>query len=71
MDGRALLVSIVALIFLPLTFITGLLGMNVPIPAQGSHAAFWIVLGGCALVTLLGIGWFVRRRWIGRDVSVE
>ncbi len=41
-DQRALYISIVAFIFLPLTFITGLLGMNVEgIPYAHSPLSFW------------------------------
>ena len=66
-DHRALYISIVAFIFLPLTFITGLLGMNVEgIPyAQHPHA-FWGVVAFCVLV---GAGvwiWFYWRHWINR-----
>lgn len=68
MDGRALLISIVALVFLPLTFITGLLGMNVEgIPYAKEHWAFWGVAGFCLLLALFVVGWFVRANWINRD----
>ncbi len=63
-DGRSLFISIIAMIFLPLTFITGLLGMNVAgIPyAQHPHA-FWWVTGGCLVLALLIMGWFSIRKW--------
>jgi zinc transporter len=65
MDARALLISIVALIFLPLTFITGLLGMNVAgIPYATEPWAFWGVVGVCVLLGLLVLGWFIWARWI-------
>lgn len=68
MDARALLISIVALIFLPLTFITGLLGMNVEgIPYAKEHWAFWGVTGLCLALALLVVGWFVRAHWISGD----
>ena len=68
MDGRALLISIVALVFLPLTFVTGLLGMNVEgIPYASHPSAFWGIAGGCLFLALLVVGWFVRARWISRD----
>ncbi|MEA3054205.1 MAG: zinc transporter, partial [Sphingomonadales bacterium] len=42
MDSRSLVISIVAFIFLPLTFVTGLLGMNVEgIPYARGPWAFW------------------------------
>ena len=64
-DKRALLISVVAFIFLPLTFITGLLGMNVDgIPYAHSPWAFWGVVTLCVLIGFGVLGWFVRRRWL-------
>ncbi len=64
-DTRALLISIVALIFLPLTFVTGLLGMNVEgIPYAKEPWAFWGVTGFCLAIALAVLGWFVRAKWI-------
>jgi len=64
-DTRALLISIVALIFLPLTFITGLLGMNVEgIPYAKEPWAFWGVTGFCLAIAIGVLGWFVRAHWI-------
>ncbi len=64
-DARALMLSIVALIFLPLTFITGLLGMNVEgIPYAKEPWAFWGVVGFCTAIGLGVLGWFVARHWI-------
>lgn len=57
-DQRALTAALVALIFLPLTFITGLFGMNVPVP-QWPHA-FWWVSAAC---TISGVGlWQLMKR---------
>lgn len=68
MDARGLLISIVALVFLPLTFITGLLGMNVEgIPYANNRWAFWSVTGMCLFLATLVLGWFVRAHWISRD----
>lgn len=63
-DARSLFIAIIAMIFLPLTFITGLLGMNVAgIPyAQHPHA-FWWVTAGCLALAILIIGWFAMRKW--------
>ncbi|MFM7027736.1 MAG: CorA family divalent cation transporter [Chakrabartia sp.] len=64
-DTRSLIISIAALIFLPVTFVTGLLGMNVDgIPFQHKPWAFWGVAGFCVLITLAVLGWFVKARWI-------
>ncbi len=65
MEGRSLLISIVALIFLPLTFVTGLLGMNVKgIPYAEENWAFWGVVGICALIGAIVLGIFVRAQWV-------
>ena len=66
-DGRALLISMVALIFLPLTFVTGLLGMNVRgIPYAHEAWAFWGVTGFCILIALAIAAWFARMHWLRR-----
>lgn len=47
----------VATVFLPLTFITGLLGINVAgVPGEHDPVAFWMVCGAlCVIATLWGI----------------
>jgi zinc transporter len=63
-ENRALLLSIVALIFLPLTFLTGLLGMNVDgIPAAHEPWAFWGVVAFCAVIAVGITAWFAAARW--------
>jgi len=65
-ETRALLVAIVALIFLPLTFITGLFGMNVSdIPLSHGPHAFWGITIFCIVVALVTAAYFWLRRWIG------
>jgi zinc transporter len=67
MESRALVISIVAFIFLPLTFITGLLGMNVKgIPYADEPWAFWGVVGVCVLIGGAVLAWFVRRHWLNK-----
>ncbi|MDP8995147.1 MAG: zinc transporter ZntB [Pseudomonadota bacterium] len=67
LDQRSLLISIVAFIFLPLTFITGLLGMNVEgIPYADRPWAFWGVVAFCGAVGVGVLAWFVRERWFRR-----
>jgi zinc transporter len=68
MDGRSLLISIAALVFLPLTFITGVFGMNFKyMPWLDSVWGFWGTMAVCLIITLGGIIWFFRHRWISRD----
>ncbi|EZP73341.1 Magnesium transporter CorA [Sphingomonas paucimobilis] len=67
MNRQALIISIVALVFLPLTFLTGLLGMNVDgIPYAHEPWAFWGVVGVCALMAVAISGWFVATHWLRR-----
>ncbi len=58
------LLTIISVTMLPLTLITGVFGMNVLYPGEGTHEAFWIILGALA-VTLGGMLAFFRfKRWI-------
>jgi len=57
--------AVVAGVFLPLTFITGLLGINVgdiPLAHQGSHG-FWIVAGLCGAILVVEILLLRRLKW--------
>jgi len=59
------LLTIVAAIFLPLTFLTGLLGINVGGMPGADHAqAFWIVVGLCAAIMAVQIALFWRWKWL-------
>ncbi len=63
-ENRALQLSVVALIFLPLTFVTGLLGMNVDgIPFAHAPWAFAAVCATCVVVAAAITGWFAFARW--------
>ena len=65
LDQRSLILSIVALIFLPLTFVTGLLGMNVSgIPYADEPWAFWGVIAFCVAIGLPIIVYFARKHWL-------
>lgn len=58
--------AIVAGIFLPLTFITGLLGINVgdiPLAHPGSHG-FWIIAGLCGALLIVEILLLRRLKWV-------
>jgi zinc transporter len=59
------LLSIVAAIFLPLGFLTGVLGMNVGgLPGTTSHSAFWITCGGMGALAAIQLIVFRKLRWL-------
>jgi magnesium transporter len=56
--------TIMGSIFIPLTFLAGVYGMNMPIPEAESvwcYPAFWMV---CATVAGGMLLWFKRRGWV-------
>jgi len=58
------LLTVISVVILPLTFITGFFGMNVLFPGEGTREAFWVILLiliGTAVATL---GFFRWRRWL-------
>jgi zinc transporter len=64
-NSRMYLLSVVAAVFLPLTFVTGLLGMNVAgLPGTASPSSFTIAT---LVMVALGVGlvfFFKWRKWI-------
>ena len=59
------MLTIVAGIFLPLGFLTGLLGINVGgMPGMDDPRAFWVVVAGCVLLMVGLIAVFRRLRWL-------
>jgi zinc transporter len=65
LNSKIYLLSVVAIIFMPLTFITGLLGINVAgIPGASSHYAFGVVCGILLCIGCLQLIYFRIRRWI-------
>jgi len=65
LDARGLQISVTAFIFLPLTFLTGLLGMNVAgIPYAEEPWAFGAVVSICVAIGLVITAYFVWRHWV-------
>jgi zinc transporter len=59
------LLSLVAALFLPLGFFTGLMGINVGgMPGVENESAFWVVAGGCFVAAVLVLVAFRLRRWL-------
>ncbi|GLQ32588.1 zinc transporter ZntB [Litoribrevibacter albus] len=64
MNNRMYMLSIVAAIFLPLGFLTGLLGINVGgMPGADNSDAFWIVAGLMTLIAALQVVFLRFNRW--------
>jgi zinc transporter len=60
------LLTIVAAIFLPLGFVTGLLGINVGgMPGTADPQAFWVVVFICTAILIGQLVMFWRWRWFG------
>lgn len=64
LNKRMYLLSITAALFLPMGFLTGLLGINVGgIPGADNPWAFWIFSGMLASILGAQVIYFVRNRW--------
>jgi magnesium transporter len=58
------LLTLISVTMLPLTLITGIFGMNVLFPGEGTPGAFWVILAAL-VVTLAGMLSFFRyKRWL-------
>ncbi|MMZ67770.1 Magnesium transport protein CorA [compost metagenome] len=58
------ILTLISSIVLPLTFLTGLYGMNVHLPLQEEDHAFWILI---FVMIMLGIGlvaYFKKKHWM-------
>jgi magnesium transporter len=56
--------TVVSTVMLPLFVITGIFGMNVLFPGEGTREGFWAILGIMG-VTIVGLGAFFRwKRWL-------
>ena len=53
-----------SVLFLPLTLIASIWGMNTNVPGEGSHAGFFAVVGVMAIVLVATIALFKRRGWL-------
>jgi magnesium transporter len=57
------LLTVISVIMLPLFVITGIFGMNVLFPGEGTRWMFWLILG-LLLATLVGmVGFFRWKKW--------
>ncbi len=65
MNRNMYVISMVAAIFLPLSFLTGLLGINVGgMPGIEYEAAFWLTCAALAVLLILELWLFKKLKWI-------
>lgn len=58
------ILTLISSIVLPLSFITGLYGMNVMLPIQDNPYAFWGVMGVMATLVVLMLMYFKMKNWM-------
>jgi magnesium transporter len=59
-----LLLTVISATMLPLTVLTGVFGMNVLYPGEGTREAFWLIVAAL-IATLAGmVGFFRYKRWL-------
>src|SRR5205823_13734660 len=56
--------TIVSVVLLPLTLISGIFGMNVHFPGFGTSEAFWAIVGLMIASIAAMIGFFRYKRWL-------
>jgi magnesium transporter len=54
----------ISLIFLPLTLIASMFGMNVKLPWEDSPHAFWVILAAMLAIVIAVAAFFRRRGWL-------
>lgn len=63
-NARMYVLSIVAAVFLPITFISGVFGMNVGgLPGVEETSSFWILTGVMFIISAVVMGLFWIKRW--------
>ncbi len=65
LDKSMYKLSVIASIFMPLTFLTGVFGMNIGgVPGVGDSHAFDVFLFGILMIAIVQIVFFKRRNWL-------
>ncbi len=58
------LLTVMSVMMMPLTLISGIYGMNVLLPGDGSRWAFPVIIGSMALLALGMLAFFKKRGWL-------
>jgi magnesium transporter len=61
---RLQILTVFTVIFLPLTLIASIFGMNVLYPGEGGAEAFWVIVGSLIGIFAAMIGFFRWKRWL-------
>jgi magnesium transporter len=56
--------TVISATLLPLTFVTGVFGMNVLYPGEGTHEAFWVIVVALVGIAAAALGFFRWKRWL-------
>jgi magnesium transporter len=64
--------TVITALFMPLTLITGIFGMNfVKMPLLGNAEGFWIIMGAMAGLVVLLLGYFRSKRYLDDRASMR
>jgi magnesium transporter len=58
------ILTVFSVLFLPLTLISGIFGMNNHIPGEQSVTGFWVVMIAMAVILAAMLGYFWKRGWL-------
>jgi magnesium transporter len=58
------ILTLIATLALPMTLIASIFGMNVHFPGEGSHEAFWVIIGLMAAALVGMLSFFRLKRWL-------
>ena len=56
--------TVISTIMLPLFVITGIFGMNVLFPGEGTRWMFWVIAGAMIAAVVAMVGYFRHKRWL-------
>src|SRR3954471_2289212 len=58
------LLTIFSVTMLPLSLLAGIFGMNVGFPGEGTHEAFWVIVGLMVSTIVSMVAFFKYKRWL-------
>jgi magnesium transporter len=58
------ILTVLSVVFLPLTLIASIFGMNVRVPGEHSIVAFWEIMVAMIVILVGMIAFFKRRDWL-------